>query len=556
MSAALSVLIAEDSEDDTLLLVRELKRGGFDPQYRRVETAEAMREALQDRHWDLVISDHKMPRFSSTEALLEVKRSAKDIPVIIVSGNIGEEFAVDAMRAGAHDYIMKNNLTRLAPAIERELREAKTRAAHRRAEDTIRHMAYHDALTDLVNRHEFEMRMEKALVGVRTRGLSHALLYLDLDQFKIINDTCGHVAGDELLKQLSTVLEGLVRGNDTLARLGGDEFGILLESCPLGRARAIAENIRSAVEKFRFVWQGRLFSISVSIGVAAIAGDSESTKEVLSAADMACYAAKDQGRNRVEVYVHDNSELVRRQGEMEWVSRINQALVDDRFLLYQQRIEPLIEGVRRGREFLLRMYDEHGNIIPPGAFIPAAERYNLMPAVDRRVIEQAFEHIAADSGDDVCFINISGTSLSDHSFFTHIRDALHRFSVDPGRVCFEITETAAIAQLASASEFIRSIREEGCRFALDDFGSGLSSFSYLKSIPIDYLKIDGAFVRHILEDQVDCAIVEAITRIGQQAQIITIAEFVENEQVRARLQEIGVALAQGYGIDMPGPVQG
>jgi EAL domain-containing protein (putative c-di-GMP-specific phosphodiesterase class I)/GGDEF domain-containing protein len=493
MATPINVLIAEDSADDTLVLIRELQHG--------------------------------MPRFSSTEALQEVKNSALDLPVIIVSGNIGEQFAVDAMRAGAHDYIMKDSLKRLAPAIERELREAETRAAHRRAEDTIRHMAYHDALTDLVNRHEFEARLDKALSG--------------------------HVAGDEMLKQLAVVLAGLVRDNDTLARLGGDEFGILLESCPLDRAREIAENLRRAVEQFRFAWQGRVFSISVSIGVAAISKRSRSTKDVMSAADMTCYAAKDQGRNRVEVFVQNDTELTRRQGEMEWVSRINQALVDDRLVVYQQRIVPLNGADGFGSEMLLRMYDEDEKLVLPGAFIPAAERYNLMPAIDRRVIDLVLAKLAQDQSSGVCFINLSGASLSDHSFFTYIRDTLVKYAISPPRICFEITETAAIANLPAAIEFIRGIKEEGCRFALDDFGSGLSSFSYLKSIPVDFLKIDGAFVRNILVDRVDCAIVEAITCIAQEADIETIAESVEEDAVKQRLQALGVCYAQGYCIEYP-----
>ncbi len=551
MATPLNVLIAEDSPDDTRLLVRELQRGGFDPNYRRVETAETMRTALRDGEWDLVISDHRMPCFSSSEALEEVKKSSLDLPVIIVSGNIGEEFAVDAMRAGAHDYIMKNNLKRLAPAIERELREAKSRAAHRQAEDTIRHMAYHDALTDLVNRHEFEARLDKALGAARARDTSHALLYLDLDQFKIINDTSGHVAGDELLRQLAAVLGRLVRDNDTLARLGGDEFGILLESCPLERAREIAEALRNAVEQFRFVWQGRLFTISVSIGVAPITAASRSIKEVLSAADMACYAAKDLGRNRIEVFVQDNSHLARRQGEMEWVSRINQALVDDRLVLFEQRIVPLIGNGRPAREMLLRMRDENDELVLPGAFIPAAERYNLMPAIDRRVIDLALAEVREAGRDELCFINLSGASLSDHSFFTYVRETLCKYEVQAARICLEITETAAIENLSAAIEFIHGIKEEGCKVALDDFGSGLSSFSYLKSIPVDFLKIDGAFVRNVLSDRVDCAIVEAITRIAQEAGVDTIAEFVEQEAIKDRLRELGVSYAQGYCIDLP-----
>ncbi len=560
MVKPVQLLIVEDSEDDALLLVRELRRGGYEPHYRRVDSADELANALNAGGWDLVITDHNMPGFSSDAALRMVKRHNADIPVIIVSGSIGEEFAVAAMKAGAHDYLMKDNLKRLVPAIDRELRDAETRRARRKAEEEIRRLAFHDPLTGLVNRREFEQRLNRALANAREHDTTHALLYLDLDQFKIINDTCGHVAGDELLRQLAILFQSHVRDSDTLARLGGDEFGILLESCPLEQAEKIAEGIRNAIAGFRFVWKEKPFGVGVSIGMVMFNADYVSIDEALSKADMACYAAKDKGRNRVHVYSADDQEIARRYSDMQWAAKIRQGLEEGRFLLYRQQILSL-QGApdERRYEYLLRLRDESGAIIAPGAFIPAAEHYNLMPQLDRWVVKMVFTRLASRHGPDwekrgVCFINLSGNSLSDESFFPFIRTQLRRYGVPPSCICFEITETAAIANLGRAIDFIKEIRELGCQFALDDFGSGLSSFSYLKAIPVDYLKIDGSFVRNMLEEPMDCAIVEAINRIGQVAGIRTVAEFVENDAIQRRLEQIGVDFAQGYGISLPLPV--
>ena len=565
MSERLRVLIVEDSEDDAMLVLRELKRGGFDPHMERVDNRDDLRRALRQHNWDVVITDHNLPGFSSEAALETVKETGLDVPVIIVSGSIGEDIAVAAMKTGAHDYIMKDNLKRLVPAIERELREVETRRAHRMAEETIRHMAYHDALTGLTNRHEFERRLRRALYHAQEEGAQHALLYLDLDQFKIINDTCGHIAGDEMLKQVAVVLQQPIRETDTLARLGGDEFGVLLENCPLERAEAIARALLQEIRDFRFVWQDKTFALGVSIGLVMITGDGKTLTDVLSAADMACYAAKDRGRGRVHLYSDNDADLAQRQGEMQWVARINHALEENRFELFRQCIVPLAAGNGDPMhcEFLLRMRETNGELVLPGAFIPAAERYNLMPALDRWVIDAVFRHVSRHGppvtgadGRNLCFINLSGASLSDDTFFAYIRDKLEEYRIPRGTVCFEITETAAIANLGTAVEFIQEIREAGCLFALDDFGSGLSSFSYLRTIPADFLKIDGIFVRDMVDDPMDAAIVEAINSIGHVAGLRTIAEFVESAAIRERLRAVGVDFAQGFGISVPQPLEG
>ncbi|MCB1858158.1 MAG: EAL domain-containing protein [Gammaproteobacteria bacterium] len=561
MGEPIRLLIIEDSEDDAYLLVRELRIGGFQLHFLRTDTALETESALRRSTWDLVITDHNMPNFSAVAAMKLVKEIQPDTPVIIVSGSIGEEFAVQAMKDGAHDYLMKDNLRRLIPAVTRELRDAEIRRAHRRAEAEIYHLAFHDVLTGLVNRREFEHQLGQVLDNTRRDFLSHALLYLDLDQFKLVNDTCGHLAGDELLRLLAVLLQSHVRGNDVLARLGGDEFGILLKGCPAARAQQIASEIRQAIAGFRFAWEDKVFVIGVSIGLVMINADSFNVKDALSKADIACYTAKDQGRNRVHVYSETDAEAARRYGDMQWANRIRDALEEHRFVLYQQQIKPLgdVSGPEEMREFLVRMVGENGEIISPGAFIPAAEHYNMMHLIDRWVIDFAFGYLSnrqrqAPNRCELTFINLSGNSLNDTAFFEFVRERLDRYQVFPGSICFEITETAAISNLGRAIEIIRGIKSLGCHFALDDFGSGMSSFSYLRAIPVDYLKIDGSFVKNMVDDAMDCAIVEAINVIGQVAGLKTIAEFVENQAIWDKLHAAGVCYGQGYGIDCPRPL--
>lgn len=424
--------------------------------------------------------------------------------------------------------------------------------------EDLEYAASHDALTALVNRQEFERRLQRVLETARAEQVEHALCYLDLDQFKVINDTCGHVAGDELLAQIAMLLRGQVRERDTLARLGGDEFGVLMEHCSLAQAERVAKALREAIEGLRFVWEGRSFDIGVSIGLVSITEFSESIANVLSAADRACYAAKDEGRNRVHVYHEDNAELARRHGEMQWATRIPRALEEHRFHLVSQPIVPLNSGVSRGEhyEVLIRMEDEEGRIVLPGAFLPAAERYNLSVKIDRWVTGRTLQWLADDPKRlrnlFLCTINLSGHSLGDEAFLQFIIRLFDQSNVPPKKICFEITETATIANLFNATRFMKALKELGCQFALDDFGSGFSSFAYLKSLPVDFLKIDGVFVRDIVDDPINLAMVKSINEIGHAMGKRTIAEHVENDAILEKLlSEIGVDYVQGYGIARP-----
>lgn len=426
----------------------------------------------------------------------------------------------------------------------------------------MRYQATHDALTGLINRHEFERRLKQALDGEEQADSEHTLLYLDLDQFKIVNDTCGHLAGDELLKQLTSLLRLKLRKGDTLARLGGDEFGVLLENCPRGPAHRVAELLRQTVSEFRFVWEGRVFPLGVSIGLVTFTSGAQTFSDVLRMADAACFLAKDSGRNRVQLYTAEDEGLEKRRGEMGWVERLHKALDEQRFVLYSQKILALSPARAKSAhyELLLRMKGENGLLIPPMAFIPAAERYGLMPQLDRWVIAAAFSQFALRhpkwNAGDLCTINLSGTSICDEHLYDFVVEQFHRYGTPSAGICFEITETAAIANLAHAATLIRKLKNLGCRFSLDDFGSGMSSFTYLKHLPVDYLKIDGAFIKNMVNDAIDHAMVEAINNIGHVMGLETIAESVENRSILQALQKMHIDYAQGYAIEKPRLVMG
>jgi diguanylate cyclase (GGDEF)-like protein/PAS domain S-box-containing protein len=429
---------------------------------------------------------------------------------------------------------------------------------HERALATrLEHQATHDPLTGLTNRREFEARVTAAIEDHRTRRTEYALLYLDLDQFKVINDTCGHAAGDGLIRKIAWLINDQLRSTDVLARLGGDEFGALLRDIRSDDAVGLADGIRRRIAELRYDWEGRIFAVNSSIGVIVLDDTLATVSDALSAADQACYLAKDNGRNRVQLYRPDDQQVKTRHGEMRWVERLNVALDSGSFVLVAQEIRPVSPGPQIGTrhspptrfEMLMRMVAPDGTWIPPMAFIPAAERYGLMPRVDRWVIAQACRELAALRSTGrrlpVCMINLSGASVSDPSLADYISGCLRQYALPGPQIGFELTETAAIGNLASATQLMTRLRGLGSPIALDDFGSGMSSFSYLKALPIDFLKIDGAFVRDIATDPVDRAVVEAIQRIGHVMGIQTIAESVENEEALQALTSIGVDYAQG-----------
>jgi len=425
----------------------------------------------------------------------------------------------------------------------------------------LQHQAQHDPLTGLLNRRGFEQRAQELMARARRDGRSHALCYLDMDQFKVVNDTCGHVAGDELLRQLPQVLRRALRGTDVIARLGGDEFAVLLEDCSLEAAGQVARQVREQVRRFRFTWQHRHFPVDVSVGVVGITPKTSDLTSVLGAADAACYVAKEEGASRVHVsYPHDIA-IVRLRGEMRWVARLRRALEENQFCLHYQPIASLRSGdVPMHHELLVRLR-EKGGMVLPGVFIPAAERYHLMSGVDRWVVEHALRYIGDVIARNPAWsghrfgINLSGESLRSRELLGHIEQALVRSGAPPSNVYFEVTETAAVGNLAAAISFMQRMRELGCHMALDDFGSGMSSFSYLKHLPVDYLKIDGSFIKDVVHNKVDQCIVRAACAVGQELGIATVAEWVENAETLECLRTMGIDYAQGYAIGRPRPLE-
>ncbi len=426
-----------------------------------------------------------------------------------------------------------------------------------------RQLAYqtsHDALTGLINRREFEHRVERAIAQAHTQAAIHALLYLDLDQFKIVNDACGHAAGDELLQQLAQILLSSVRHRDTLSRLGGDEFGMLLENCPLDKAVEIANTLLTAIDNFQFTWADNTFTLGISIGIVPIDHSTTDIASTMSCADAACYIAKESGRNQVQIAHMGDRRLQERHGEMQWVARLNRALARDQFALYFQPVIPCARKPTTGRhlEILVRLIDDDGAIVSPGSFLPAAEKYNLVTSIDRWVIEHSLRWLAENSNINetviTLSINISGQTIGSPEMLKFIIDMREETGVAASQVIFEITETAAIANITSATGFMLTLRGCGFRFTLDDFGSGLSSFTYLKKLPVDFLKIDGVFVRDILSDPVDYAMVKAISELGQLLGKEIIAELVETCELADELRKIGVDYMQGHSYGKPQPL--
>jgi len=424
--------------------------------------------------------------------------------------------------------------------------------------EELSYQATHDSLTSLYNRREFERRLNAAIAALDAGGPPGALVYMDLDQFKLINDTSGHYAGDQLLAQLATLFPGILPDDAVVARLGGDEFAILLEHINEPQAVALAERVRLEIDGYVFGWEQRNYTVSASIGVVMLSGPGLSQRTLLAHADTACYMAKERGRNRVHLFSEDDLETTQRRSEMEWAGRIREALSDGRFVLHFQELAPLwygeqAEGVHM--ELLIRLRDVDGSMVPPGAFIPAAERFGLMPQLDRWVVDTALANFNRlhPSGKPVklCAINLSGPTFEDDTFADFVLQRLEAYGVSPQRICFEITETAAVSSMSRAVEFMQRLRSAGCKFSLDDFGSGMASFGYLKNLPVDFIKIDGSFIRNIETDPVSYSIVRAVTDIGHQLGLQVVAEWVADDRARDLLRGLSVDYAQGFAIHKP-----
>ncbi|MEM7294275.1 MAG: EAL domain-containing protein, partial [Pseudomonadota bacterium] len=465
------------------------------------------------------------------------------------------------LKAGSKEYSIRLSAASIRDADDKSVGTVVALSDTTQTRMIARRMAYqatHDALTGLDNRRQFENRLDQAILGARNHGKHHVLCYIDLDQFKLVNDDAGHIAGDALLKQIAALLSSKMRSRDMLARIGGDEFALLLENCPLDKATSIALNIVNAVAAHRFEWLGKTYRCGASIGITAINSYAENREQILSQADVACYAAKDHGRNQINIYQPGSSEPAKRHTEIRLAADIRDALEENRFHLHVQPIFDLRTQANDSRiahcEVLLRMRGKHNDIITPNAFIPAAERYNLMADIDRWVIAETLRICARHAPPDKQFevgINLSGSSLSDETLLDFVQAELLKHGNSNVHICFEVTETAAISNLPNAHEFIGYMRKMGCRFALDDFGTGLSSFSYLKTLPVDYLKIDGSFIRDIDRDPIDSAIVDSILQISRILKIPVIAEYAERKETVEHLRKMGVDYVQGSALGSP-----
>lgn len=447
--------------------------------------------------------------------------------------------------------------------ISRDMQHVEADMRHRiqDAQAQLRYQARHDALTGLVNRQELERRLQQALQDVKQHRANHVFCYMDLDQFRVINDTCGHLAGDEMLRQISMILSQRIRAEDTFARLGGDEFGLLLSYCQVEKAIEIAAQLRQMVETFRFMHEGRLFQTGISIGIVEITTTLKDVGEITRHADAACYVAKDNGRNQIHLFHPEDDVLLKRHVEMEWVLRINEAIEHNDFVLYCQGIFPLQQKeLPPFYEILIRKRDEHGGIIPPAEFLPSAERYHLMTKIDRWVIQHAFMALQplfkmqSSVNPFIVSINLSGMSLGDAQLLPYIQNCFDTYDISPSHVCFEVTETSAIINIDNTIKLITELQKMGTRFMLDDFGSGMSSFSYLKHLPVNFLKMDGAYVKDITSNKVDLAMAQAIQSVAQSMEIQTIAEYVEDEATLDCLKDMGVAFAQGFYLNRPMPL--
>lgn len=561
MGEPLRVLLVEDSPDDAEILRRCLAREGLDPWLTRVESAADLGAALRDSRWDVVLADHHLPGFSSLCALEIVRASGLDLPFLIVSGMIGEDVAVEAMRAGADDYVLKRSLSRLVPAIRRATKEAEERRALRRAEEQIEWGRTHDGLTGLVDGCEMERLVGEALTASGAGDAPASFALVDLDGFRALNGALGRAAGDAILQGVAAAIRARLHPGDVAGRTGADEFGLFMPSCraedAMTRVRALVETI----SKLRFRWLSRALAVTASAGVVAIPGPGMRGDAVFREAGAACAAAKELGGKRVRLFDRCDAQVMRRWHEAEWVPGLLDAIDGDRFVLYVQKLRHLRGGSADGAvcEVLLRLEGEAGRLVPAGTFIPAAERFGLAPTIDRWVIEHVLGFLAARPrpspvGPSLVLVNLSGASLGDAGFADDVERMFARSGCDPATVCLEVTETAVVRDLPAAVDLMSRLRRLGCRFALDDFGAGLSSLGYLRVLPVQFLKIDGLFIREMARDATARAIVESVRSLAHATGLETVAEWVEDPATLACVESAGLDYAQGFAIHVPEPM--
>jgi diguanylate cyclase (GGDEF)-like protein len=554
----LNLLIIDDCEDDALLLIRELRKGGYQPQYERVETAADLERALEQRHWQLIITDHNMPGFNSVDVLNMVKRSGLDVPVIIVSGTIGEEVAVHAMKTGAHDYIMKDNLARLIPAIDRELRDAQTRHARNQAEQALSHMAYHDSLTNLLNRSMLHDRLEQALTRARKEDSLLALLFIDLDRFKIINDTYGHTVGDMLLQSAAERLRTCVRRNDVIARFGGDEFVVVMENlASRNEAASVADTVIESMGKpFRI--NNHDMYIGSSIGIVFSRDFEGNGESMIKKADVAMFRAKSLGRNKYQFYVADMADESNARNQLE--QSLYQALERNELELFYQPQVHIKSGRLRGAEVLLRWRHPTLGLVSPAQFIDLLEETGLVLPVGDWVMRTACqqwndwrrEGLIAD--DQVVSVNISSYQFKGDDLVFAVGNVLSDTDLPAEMLDLELTEGTLMEDTQMSQQVLQTLKEMGVNLSIDDFGTGYSSLSYLKKFPIDCLKIDQSFVRDLTNNPDDAVIATAIIGLSHNLHMRVIAEGVENAEVLAFLAQQDCDMYQGYHYAKPMPV--
>lgn len=534
-------------------------------------------EALELLHtagpYAVVVSDIRMPEMDGLTLLEQIRNVAPETVRILLTGYADRETAMEAVnRDQVFRFLSKpstpDELTKVlneALAQYRKTQELeatllRSAAEVRDLEGRLDYQSRHDTLTGLANRKVFEQRLEMALETARMEGREHALVYLDLDHVHAVNNTWGHTAGDELLRQVAQLLSNRRRRSDLVARLGGDHFALLLEDCSLSRAQGLADGILRAIRQHAFEWEGQRLAMSASIGLIPITRESKGVGALFNAAETACNVAKDGGRGRVHIAGEGDRQLTERLSQAQWIARIQKALTEDRFQLYFQVIAPADPANETGDHFelLIRLQEEDGSILTPADFIPAAERYHLSSQLDRWVIKTAVNWLVQHPKNlkrlALCSINLSGHSLGDREMLDMIKNTFNASGLPTDKICFEVTETAAISRMNQAVIFIRTLKKAGFRFALDDFGSGLSSFGYLRNLPVDFLKIDGMFVKNMDRNVVDYAMVKSINEIGHVMGKKTIAEYVENMEIMRQLQHLGVDYVQGYAIGRPSPL--